>query len=47
VRTINLLLANATQAANMALPRLAIDPDRLNQNGVPFARWLFGRQTTG
>ena len=35
VRTISLLLANATQAANMALPRLAIDTDRFNQNGVP------------
>ena len=39
-RTINLFLANATQAANMALARLAIDPNCLNQNGVPVQRAL-------
>src|SRR6516225_6116929 len=35
VWAIKRLLANATQAANIALARLAVDTHRLDQNGVP------------
>jgi hypothetical protein len=35
VWAIKRLLANATQAANIALTRLAVDTYRLDQNGVP------------